>query len=146
MLYFKATNIPNIQKGYCYHEENHVWLTSLTDSLSEEFVENLVSHTRTLSEKDDVENADSVLQVVMTKNQSVFDYIREEQKEMCEALREFFKPEIDAIIASKDAEIEAIIVSKDETIAEKDEALAEKDRIIEELQKKLNLNYSPNNS
>lgn len=58
---------------------------------------------------------------------------------MCEALREFFKPEIDAIIASKDAEIEAIIVSKDETIAEKD-------RIIEELQKKLNLNYSPNNS
>ena len=126
------------------NEDHHIWLSSLTQTISKSKAEKLLSTAADLYRKDDKEFAESVLQVAMNKNKNIFGIIKEES-EMCEALRELMKPEIDAevdkrikkIVAEKLAERDSILAEKDSALAEKDSALAEKDEEIKALKAKL---------
>ena len=117
----------------------HIWLTSLTNTLSQQSAEKLIEETKSLTRKDDKENADSVMEVAMNTNKALFEEIKEDNPDMCEALRELFKPELEAAIKEKDIEYAEKLAIKDEEIAVKAEELAAKDKIIEELQKQLSL-------
>ena len=46
--------------------EEHIWLTSLSDHIEEKQARRLIKEVHTLTEKDDKEYADSVLQIAMT--------------------------------------------------------------------------------
>lgn len=93
------------------NEESHVWLTSLTQNISEESARSILLISNRLSLKDDKENADSVLQVAVQKNPDVFNKLKEVDKGMCEALKELMKPELDEAVkkAEKNAEERTLI-------------------------------------
>lgn len=74
--------------------EEHIWLTSLSDHIEEKQARRLIKEVHTLTEKDDKEYADSVLQIAMERNKEIFDKIRRDEL-MCQALWDFFKPEIE---------------------------------------------------
>ena len=71
----------------------HLWLTSLSKKLSKPVAEELVIAMNELSEKDDKEYADSVLEVVMKANKKIFSKFKEVPI-MCEELAKLFEPEI----------------------------------------------------
>ena len=77
----------------------HIWLASLTDNITMQVAEDLVDEISGLTEKDDKEFGDSVLQVAIAENEAAFEKIKE-ASEMCEALRELFKPELEAAVAT----------------------------------------------
>lgn len=108
-------------------KNEHKWLTSLQDNLSLEDAKKLIIATSEISEKDEHEYADSVLQVAMSKNALTFEQVKEVDKKMCEALRTLMKPEMDAAIA------EAVAEAVAEANAEKDIEIAKKDAEIEQL-------------
>lgn len=72
----------------------HQWLRSLTSKMDMETGKRLVLSANDLSEKDDKEYADSILQLALSENKSIFNRIREVPK-MCEALKTLMKPELD---------------------------------------------------
>ena len=74
--------------------EEHIWLTSLSDHIEEKQARRLIKEVHTLTEKDDKEYADSVLQIAMERNKEIFDKIRRDEL-MCQALWDFFKTEIE---------------------------------------------------
>ena len=74
--------------------EEHIWLTSLSDHVEEWQARRLIKEVHTLTEKDDKEYADSVLQIAMERNKEIFDKIRRDEL-MCQALWDFFKTEIE---------------------------------------------------
>ena len=74
--------------------EEHIWLTSLSDHIEEKQARRLIKEVHTLTEKDDKEYADSVLQIAMERNKEIFDEIRSDEL-MCQALWDFFKTEIE---------------------------------------------------
>ena len=53
--------------------EEHIWLTSLSDHIEEKQARRLIKEVHTLTEKDDKEYADSVLQIAMERNKEIFD-------------------------------------------------------------------------
>ena len=55
--------------------EEHIWLTSLSDHIEEKQARRLIKEVHTLTEKDDKEYADSVLQIAMERNKEIFDLI-----------------------------------------------------------------------
>ncbi len=73
--------------------------------------EKLIISASGLSEKDDKENADSVLQLALSENEGVFKALREDSI-MCEALKTLMKPELDAAVEA------ASIVAKNEAVTE----------------------------
>ena len=75
--------------------KEHHWLMSLTGTMSKDIGKRLVLSANSLSEKDDRENADSVLQLALAKNPDIFKQLKE-VPEMCEALNTLMKPELDA--------------------------------------------------
>lgn len=75
-------------------KDEHIWLTSLTNEMSETDARKLIQETDSLHEKDDKDYADSVFQLSIQLNKAIFNQIREELT-MCQALRELLKPEID---------------------------------------------------
>lgn len=160
-IFANSNGIYNILTGFYFdiqvivtkelNEDHHIWLSSLTQTISKSKAEKLLCTVADLYRKDDKEFAESVLQVAMSKNKNIFGEIKEEN-EMCEALRELMKPEIDAEVdkrvkkivaeklAEKDsalAEIDSVLAEKDSALAEKDSALAEKDEEIKTLKAKL---------
>ena len=70
----------------------HVWLRSLTKKIKQDVAEKLILEINDISEKDDYENADSVLQVAMKANKKMFSGLKEEYT-MCEELRKLMEPE-----------------------------------------------------
>ena len=74
--------------------EEHIWLTSLSDHVEEKQARRLIREVHALTEKDDKEYADSVLQIAMERNKEIFDKIRSDEL-MCQALWDFFKTEIE---------------------------------------------------
>ena len=80
-------------------EEEHQWLKSLTSKMSKEVGERLVLSARNLSDKDDKENADSVLQLALAENPNLFKQLKE-VPEMSEALNTLMKPELDAALST----------------------------------------------
>ena len=94
-------------------ENEHLWLTSLTRSLTTDLAISLVEAMNRLTAKDDRELADSVLHVAISENKRIFEKIME-VPDMCDALRELFQPEIDQL----DAQYQAQMADKDARIAE----------------------------
>ena len=82
--------------------EEHIWLTSLSDHIEEKQARRLIKEVHTLTEKDDKEYADSVLQIAMERNKEIFDEIRSDEL-MCQALWDFFETEIEQ--EKRDSEI-----------------------------------------
>ena len=76
-------------------KHEHIWLTSLSDHMCEEDARALLKEVRNLTQKDDKEYADAVLQIAMEKNKELFDREKEDA-DMCEAFWELFQPEIEA--------------------------------------------------
>lgn len=76
-------------------DEEHQWLKSLTSKMKREVGERLVLSANSLSDKEDKENADSVLQLALAENPKLFEELKE-VPEMCEALTSLMKPELDA--------------------------------------------------
>lgn len=78
-------------------KEVHTWLTSLASDLSEQDARKLIDRINLLTEKDEKEYADSVLQVSVKANRAVFEKVKEDGETMCEALLELMEPEINQI-------------------------------------------------
>ena len=74
--------------------ENHIWLNSLSENVSEKHVAELISTTQKLESLDEKNYADALWEVVATINKGTIQKIREDEK-MCKALAEIMKPEID---------------------------------------------------
>ena len=72
----------------------HQWLKALTSKMDENVGERLVFSAELLSEKDDKENADSVLQLALAENKALFEKMKEVHG-MCEALKDLMKPELE---------------------------------------------------
>ena len=83
--------------------EEHEWLRSLTSKMDEAVGERLVMSANDLTDKDDKENADSVLQLALAENDRLFERLKE-KRGMCEALRTLMKPEIDEAAANAKSE------------------------------------------
>ena len=83
----------------------HEWLKALTSNMSIEEAKRIIISMNHLTEKDDKENADSVIQLALTENPDMFEKVKE-VPEMCEALQKLMKPEIDAAVnAAVDAAV-----------------------------------------
>lgn len=85
-------------------KDNQKWLTLLNQNLDEEDAERAIAQTNVLSEKDEKDFADSVLQVAVAENRRVFNETKEEDDNMCEALRELMEPEFNEMKAAAIAE------------------------------------------
>ena len=95
--------------------ESHVWITSLTRTLSREDARELLDNCAGLGSDEDRRNADSVVNVASEANIELFKKMIQEGDQMCEELKELLAPEIvefkirladkDAKLADKDAEI-----------------------------------------
>jgi len=77
------------------NDSEHQWLKALTNKMEEPEAKRLVSSVRSLTDKDDKDNADSVLYLAMKENESLFNKLKE-VPEMNEALIKLMKPELDA--------------------------------------------------
>ncbi|MDE6619905.1 MAG: hypothetical protein K2K74_05320 [Lachnospiraceae bacterium] len=131
-------------------EEGHVFLTSLTRTLSWEQAQRLLDKTAKLKNKEDRKNADSVINVASEANMNLFKKMIQEGDQMCEELKEMLAPEIvefkilvakqNKQLADKDAKLAdnaAKLADKDAKLADKDAKLADKDAEIEKLKKML---------
>lgn len=75
--------------------ENHIWLNSLSASMNEKKITELMVTSQTLLNNDEKTQADSLWEVVETVNKEVVEKVREDKKMLCKALAEIMKPEID---------------------------------------------------
>ncbi|MBO5371510.1 MAG: hypothetical protein J6A75_02205 [Lachnospiraceae bacterium] len=109
-LYFKehGYQVSNPHKGIYYIESNvlfstqiivtkeldkeeHIWLGALSAKLQKQDMQELVENIRKLTEKEDKELADSVLQVSIEANRQIVDEMMGDDR-MCEALMEIMEP------------------------------------------------------
>jgi len=77
--------------------EGHTWLKALSKALEKQELENLLKHIEELSEKDDKELADAVLEVSIRANRQTVEELRGDEG-MCQALLEIMEPEISKIV------------------------------------------------
>ena len=71
----------------------HLWLSSLTQTIEADTAKTLILEINKLTEKDECEFADSVLQVAMKENTTTFIKIKEVSP-MCEELAKLMEPEM----------------------------------------------------
>ena len=76
------------------NEESHVWVTSLTRTLSRERAHKLLYNYSALKDNEDKRNADSVMNVTSQANIELFKKMIQEGDQMCEELKELLAPEI----------------------------------------------------
>ena len=117
-------------------EEGHVFLTSLTRTMSREQAQRLLDKTSKLEDNEDKKNADSVVNVASEANMNLFKKMIQEGEQMCEELKEMLAPEIvefKILLAEQNAQL----ADKDAKLADKDAKLADKDAEIEKLKKML---------
>lgn len=88
-------------------QEAHVWLSSLRSDLSNQAAEQLFLFAHGLNRKDDVDAAQSILEVVVRANRPAFEAVKEEDTIMAKYtwFQELFAPEIEA--AERKAVMEA---------------------------------------
>lgn len=67
--------------------ENHIWLNSLSASMNEHRITELIYTTKALIRRDGKAQADSLWEVVATVNKEIVEKVREDEK-MCKALAE----------------------------------------------------------
>ena len=109
--------------------ESHVWITSLTRTLSREDARELLDNCAGLGSDEDRRNADSVVNVASEANIELFKKMIQEGDQMCEELKELLAPEI--------VEFKIRLADKDAKLADKDAKLADKDAEIAKLRKLL---------
>ena len=112
LSYFKehGYEVSNPYKGIYYIESNvlfptkiivtkeldkaeHIWLGALSAKLQKQDMQELVENIRKLTEKEDKELADSVLQVSIEANRQMVDELMGDDG-MCEALMEIMEPQV----------------------------------------------------
>ena len=74
--------------------KEHIWLTSLIDGLKENEARMLIEEARKLTEPDEREYAESVLQLAMETNRDIFEKVKG-CEDMCQAFWELYAPEIE---------------------------------------------------
>lgn len=74
-------------------KEEHIWLGALSAKLQKQDMQELVKNIRKLTEKEDKELADSVLQVSIEANRQIVDEMMGDDS-MCEALMEIMEPQL----------------------------------------------------
>ena len=74
--------------------KEHIWLTSLVDDLKENEARMLIEEARKLTEPDEREYAESVLQLAMETNRDIFEKVKG-CEDMCQAFWELYAPEIE---------------------------------------------------
>lgn len=110
-------------------EEGHVFLTSLTRTMSREQAQRLLDKTSKLVDTGDRKNADSVVNVASEANIDLFKKMIQEGDQMCEELKEMLAPEI--------VEFKLLLAAQNAKLADKDAKLADKDAEIKKLKKML---------
>jgi len=121
--------------------KSHIWITSLTRTLSREDAQFLLGRCAELDNTRDRENADSVVNVTSEANIELFKKMIQEGDQMCEELKEMLAPEIvefkirlakqNEALADKDAKLADNAIK----LADKDAKLADKDAEIAKLRK-----------
>ena len=97
--------------------ESHVWITSLTRTLSREDARELLGNCAGLGSDEDRRNADSVVNVASEANIELFKKMIQEGDQMCEELKELLAPEI--------VEFKIRLAEQDAKLADKDAKLAD---------------------
>ena len=131
-------------------KELHIWVTSLTRSLSTDQAQKLLGNCSKLNDETDMKNADSVVNVASQANIELFKRMIQEGDQMCEELKELLAPEIvefkirlaeqNAQLADKDAKLAdnaAKLADNAAKLADKDAKLANKEAEITKLKKML---------
>ena len=131
-------------------KDSHLWVTSLTKTLSREQVQGLLVNCAELYDEGDKRNADSVVNVASEANIKLFKQMIQEGEQMCEELKELLAPEIvefkirlaeqDAKLADNAAKLAdnaAKLADKDAELADKDAKLADNIAEIAKLKKML---------
>ncbi|MDE6999708.1 MAG: hypothetical protein K2P73_05345, partial [Lachnospiraceae bacterium] len=123
--------------------ESHVWITSLTRTLSRDDARELLDNCAELGSDEDRRNADSVVNVASEANVELFKRMIQEGDQMCEELKELLAPEIVefkirlaeqnaklADNAAKLADNAAKLADNAAKLADKDAKLADKDAML----------------
>ena len=121
----------------------HLWVTSLTRSLSAEQVQKLLGSYTALDDETDMKNADSIINVASQANIELFKKMIQEGDQMCEELKELLAPEIVEFkirLEEQNAQLAdnaAKLADKDAKLADKDAKLADNAAEIAKLKKML---------
>ena len=118
------------------NREGHVFLTSLTRTMSREQAHRLLDKTSKLEDIEDRKTADSIVNVASEANIYLFKKMIQEGDQMCEELKEMLAPEIvefKILLAEQNAKL----ADKDAKLADKDAKLADKDAEIKKLKQML---------
>ncbi|MDE7273043.1 MAG: hypothetical protein K2N95_08270 [Lachnospiraceae bacterium] len=99
------------------NKETHVWVTSLTRTMSRERAQKLLDNCSGLKDDEDRRNADSVVNVASEANMELFKKMIQEGDQMCEELKELLVPEI--------VEFKIRLAEQDAQLADKDARLAD---------------------
>ena len=124
-------------------KSEHLWLTSLNVGMDSNSVDNFIFKMNSLKDKDDKENADSVLQIVMSNNEELFKNKKEESGVMCEALRELFKDEIEEMEINIE-EMERNMGEMERNMGEMEKNMGEMEKNMGEMEKELQLKEEEN--
>ena len=117
-------------------KELHIWVTSLTRSLSTDQAQKLLGSCSNLNDETDMKNADSVVNVASQANIELFKRMIQEGDQMCEELKELLAPEI-VEFKIRLAEQNAQLADNAAKLADKDAKLANKEAEITKLKKRL---------
>lgn len=118
------------------NEESHVWVTSLTRTLSRKRAHKLLYNYSALKDNEDKRNADSVMNVTSQANIELFKKMIQEGDHMCEELKELLAPEI-VEFKIRLAEQSAQLADKDAKLADNAAEIADKTSEIAKLKKLL---------
>lgn len=118
------------------NEEIHVWVTSLTRTMSRERAHKLLYNYSELKDNEDKRNANSVMNVTSQANIELFKKLIQEGDHMCEELKELLAPEI-VEFKIRIAEQSAQLADKDAMLADSAAKLADKTAEIAKLKKML---------
>ena len=118
------------------NEESHVWVTSLTRTLSRKRAHKLLYNYSALKDNEDKRNADSVMNVTSQANIELFKKMIQEGDQMCEELKELLAPEI-VEFKIRLAEQSAQLADKDAKLADNAAEIADKTSEIAKLKKLL---------
>ena len=107
--------------------------------MTEEEARRAIWQTNGLEKKEEVEYADSIMQVIMKANKSVFERVKEEDEKMCEALRELMAKEIEEALekATHDGKQQELIQLVKKNIISVEIAASELELSIEDFKKKM---------
>lgn len=111
------------------NEENHIWVTSLTRTMSRTWAQKLLNNYSALKNDEDKRNADSIVNVASEANIELFKKLIQEGEQMCEELKELLAPEI--------MEFKIRLEEQNAQLAENAAKLSDKDAEIAKLKKML---------